>query len=180
MSDLELGCRQAASENFQEVDDSKSIPAHSKTKDADPKGYPSLAKLMAGTPELAIVRSFKKLNILNLLRLQAELHELEMQLERLRNDDLSAGGDRENYYRDFYLMREAIGWANSPENEQYRLLLEISTKLGEYSTTQLTIQAGKSADLLDRRRADPIAKTSQGSSAFKVCPQSSQSVGIPA
>lgn len=180
MSDLELGYRQAASENSQEVDDSESIHAHSKPKDVDPKGYPSLARLMAETPELAIVRSFKELNILNVLRLQAELHELETRLERFREDDLRAGGDRENYYRDFYLMREAIGSANSPENEQYRVLLEISTKLGEYSTTQLTIRTGKSADLIDRRRADPIAKTSQGSSAFKVRPRSSQSVGIPA
>ena len=48
-----------------------------------PRGYPRLAALMGSYQETAIFRRFGKLNMLNLLSLQAELTDLEVQLENI-------------------------------------------------------------------------------------------------
>lgn len=46
------------------------------------EGYPKLARLMACYPETAILRRFGELNTINILRLQAELQDMEHQLQR--------------------------------------------------------------------------------------------------
>jgi hypothetical protein len=40
-------------------------------------GYAKLAKLLSLEPETAILRRFEELNMPNILRLQAELHDME-------------------------------------------------------------------------------------------------------
>jgi hypothetical protein len=56
----------------------------------DGSGYLKLAYLMALAPEVAIFRKFGLLNVLNLLRQQAELQDLEEKLK----DVWKEGGPR--------------------------------------------------------------------------------------
>lgn len=94
-------------------------------------GYPKLAELMALHPDAAIVRRFGELNMINILRLQAELQDMEHQLQEIRNEDASSHDQaREAYVTDFRLMRD---WREDGDSLQYDLLLEIGDKLKEYS-----------------------------------------------
>ena len=94
-------------------------------------GYPKLARLMSYASETAIFRSFKDLNMMNLLRLQAELHDMEHQLQDIRDEDGQSGDSvRESYAMDFRAMRD---WKESGDSLQYDLLEAIGNKLGQYS-----------------------------------------------
>ena len=71
--------------------------------------------------------------MLNLLRLQAELQDLEHQLQEIRDEDAFAKCKdpiRASYALDFRLMRD---WRNDGDSLQYDLLLSIGEKLREYS-----------------------------------------------
>jgi hypothetical protein len=93
-------------------------------------GYPSLAGLMHSSSDIAIFRRFGELNMLHLLRLQAELQHMEFELQKIREEDaMSNDPIRECYAKDFAAMRdnEEIG-----DSEQYEQLVKIGTKLQEY------------------------------------------------
>ena len=94
-------------------------------------GYPKLARLMGYSLETVIFRRFKELNMINLLRLQAELQDMEHQLQDIRHDD-SQSGDlvRKSYATDFRAMRD---WKETGDSLQYDLLLSIGDKLQQYS-----------------------------------------------
>lgn len=98
-------------------------------------GYPKLAKLMGDSPETAIFRRFRQLNMLHLLRLQAELHTLEDELfEVIQEDQQSDDLDRKDYSRNFFLLKRCAEQAlEGKDCEQYELLKEIGGKLNEYS-----------------------------------------------
>jgi hypothetical protein len=99
--------------------------------DLFPTGYAKLASLMGKFPECAIFRKFGLLNAINLLRLQAELHDMEQQLKEVIDDDLQSGDPiRELYALDFRLMKDNMEQGHSI---QYELLLDIGKKLDEYS-----------------------------------------------
>lgn len=87
-------------------------------------GYPHLADFMSKAPETQIFRSFGHLNILNVLRLQAELHSLERQLAALQRNDPS-------HTRNFSAMR--MNKDDGTEDEQGRLMEMIDAKLERYS-----------------------------------------------
>ena len=53
-------------------------------------GYPSLARLMHAYPDNAILRRFDELNLLHLLRLQAELQDMENTLGKIREEERKA------------------------------------------------------------------------------------------
>jgi hypothetical protein len=94
-------------------------------------GYPSLAELMHSNPDNAIFRRFGELNMLHLLRLQAELQYMEFELQKIRDEDaISNDPIRECYVKDFLAMRdnEEVG-----DSVQYEQLIKIGTKLQEYS-----------------------------------------------
>ena len=96
-------------------------------------GYPKLANLMSRYHGTRIFRQFGELNALNLLRLQAELQDLEHQLQDIREeDDFAKSQDpvRSLYVTDFRLMRD---WKESGDSLQYDLLVSIGEKLREYS-----------------------------------------------
>ena len=94
-------------------------------------GYPKLARLMSHSSETAIFRRFKELNMINLLRLQAELHDMEHQLHAIRDDDGQSGDlVRASYATDFRAMRD---WKETGDSLQYELLLSIGDKLQQYS-----------------------------------------------
>ena len=109
--------------------------ARQENGDDEPKqdliGYPKLARLMMQSPETAIFRRFKDLNMINLLRLQAELHDMERQLQEIREEDAQSRDPfRSSYATDFRLMRDC---KETGDSLQYDLLLTIGEKIQEYS-----------------------------------------------
>ncbi|KAH9862706.1 hypothetical protein J1614_010799 [Plenodomus biglobosus] len=83
-------------------------------------------------PDNAILRRFGELNLLNLLRLQADLQDIENELLQIREEDLlSEDPVRICYSKDFRVMRdnERVGG----DSEQYDLLIKIGNKLQEYN-----------------------------------------------
>ena len=86
------------------------------------KSYTGLASLMNANPEKAILRRFGKLNMLNLLYLQAELVELEDELRE------AAKLDNEAFARDWGRL------AHDGDNPQWALMLETRSVIKEYST----------------------------------------------
>ena len=100
---------------------------------APERGYPKLAALMGAHHETTIFRRFGKLNMLNLLSLQAELTDLEVKLENVVKEDEDSGDEyRMLYAVDFREMRDH---ANDADNLQWQMLLDIRAKLQEYSIT---------------------------------------------
>lgn len=98
-------------------------------------GYPKLARLMSLSSTTAIFRRFNELNMMNLLRLQAELHDLEHQLQDIRDDDAKSGDPvRTSYAGDFRAMRD---WKDTGDSLQYDLLVSIGEKLQQYSSSPL-------------------------------------------
>ncbi|KAK5053171.1 hypothetical protein LTR84_002145 [Exophiala bonariae] len=94
-------------------------------------GYPKLAQLMDREPETAIVRRFGRLNMLNILRLQAEIQDMERELDQILEEDAKSGDAiRESYTKDFRLMRD---WREAGDSEQYDLLVNIGSRLQEYN-----------------------------------------------
>ena len=95
------------------------------------EGYDKLARLMSLSPETAIFRRFQALNTTNLLRLQAELQDMEHELAGIRGDDNhSKDPVRSGYVRDFRTMRDL---KETGDSLQYDLLVDIGKKLQEYS-----------------------------------------------
>lgn len=95
------------------------------------EGYSKLAVLMSRNNEVAILRRFGELNFKNLLYLQAELVELEEQLQRLAvSDYASSEGSRKYHNKHWGLLSDT-----EPGNhqEQWKKWLEIRAKLKEYS-----------------------------------------------
>ncbi|KAL3457099.1 hypothetical protein BJX64DRAFT_269399 [Aspergillus heterothallicus] len=97
-----------------------------------PDGYPKFAEVMGEHPEQAIVRRFGSLNMLNILRLQAELSDLERQLKQAQWDNReSMQGNRRSYALSFREIRVS----NQPDNvgRQHQLLGDIQKKLADYN-----------------------------------------------
>ncbi|EXF80000.1 hypothetical protein CFIO01_00896 [Colletotrichum fioriniae PJ7] len=68
--------------------------------------------------------------MMNLLRLQSELQDLEQQLEDTREEDRNSTDPiRKEYEFSFRVMKQ---FAEDPDSIQYELLLEIGNKLEEY------------------------------------------------
>lgn len=84
---------------------------------------------------MAVFRSFEELNMMNLLRLQAELDYLEQQLEQIREEDSLDAGPRKYYATSFNRMEE---YSVSGDNLQSEILAKIGAKLEIYSAVLLT------------------------------------------
>lgn len=103
------------------------------------EGYEKLARLMSISSETAIFRRFQVLNFTNLLRLQAELQDMEHELAEIRSDDARAADPvRSGYILDFRSMRD---WKDAGDSLQYDLLVAIGNKLHEYSKSPRDIRA---------------------------------------
>jgi hypothetical protein len=97
------------------------------------RGYPRLAEVMSHQPELMIFRRFSTIAILNILRLQAELQDLEQELlVILAENDRSSDQEIISLCEDFNLMREKLD--EGGESEQIEQLQKVGQKLEEYST----------------------------------------------
>lgn len=111
-------------------------PAPTKTSS---EGYEKLARLMSLSSQTAIFRRFQALTITNLLRLQAELQDMEHELAEIRSDDAqSTDPVRSGYIYDFRSMRD---WKDTGDSLQYDLLVAIGKKLQEYSQLSFSILA---------------------------------------
>lgn len=95
-----------------------------------PEGYAKIAMTMSHHGELAIFRRFSKLNLQNLLYLQAELTNLEKDLgELVERDKLDAS--RGFYAKDWWSLAESSD--EEEGQEQWDKVLQIREKLKEYS-----------------------------------------------
>jgi hypothetical protein len=93
------------------------------------EGHAKVAELMSRHHELAIVRRFGKLNMQNLLYLQAELVHLEAEYRKLAEED-QEHPDRLDHARDWFSLSQS---ENKENSEQWHKMLEIREKLKEYS-----------------------------------------------
>jgi hypothetical protein len=92
------------------------------------RGYRRLAEFMAWDPAVAIFPRFRRANHLNLLLLQAEISELEDEID-LRSeieDDL----DLAQKSCDFAALRD-----EGENDTRWKKCLELRAKLAEYSTS---------------------------------------------
>ncbi|KAL8788161.1 MAG: hypothetical protein Q9213_001800 [Squamulea squamosa] len=93
-------------------------------------GYPRLARLMGSNPALAIFRRYGSLNAQNILYMQAEINELEKELQDIaREDRLSEHAERQRYSREWWRLARAQG----ADSLQWKKCLEVRAKLNEYS-----------------------------------------------
>jgi hypothetical protein len=96
--------------------------------DSPIEGYPQIAELMSNHRELAILRKFNNLSMLNLLHMQAELMHLEEKYYQLSQND-EKHSTRAYRSRDWWSLTQLDCEGN---REQWELVLEIREKLKEY------------------------------------------------
>jgi hypothetical protein len=90
-------------------------------------GYPRLAQLMGLGSDIAILRRFRRLNMLSLLSLQAELLYLEKEFDEVVDEDVKEG-------RDFHMgFSKLFASKDVGDTSQLEKLRDIKDKLKEYS-----------------------------------------------
>jgi hypothetical protein len=98
------------------------------------RGYRKLATFMTEVDDVVIFRRFQKLNMLNLLRLQAELAGLELSYEAACDkDDNSSNSHERGFTQSFYELRE---FGQISPGSQLELLDSIRDTLHKYSTSE--------------------------------------------
>ncbi|EEU37142.1 uncharacterized protein NECHADRAFT_8348, partial [Fusarium vanettenii 77-13-4] len=137
-------------------------------------GYPKLAKLMGDSPRTAIFRRFRQLNMLHLLRLQAELHSLEDELlEVIQEDQQSDDPDKKDYSRNFFLLKRCA--EQGKDFEQYELLQQIGEKLNEYNTSLSATGAVQSLPSPEKRPLEFIRLWLEGAGGGEYFPLGTES-----
>jgi hypothetical protein len=100
-------------------------------------GYPLLATFQHKFPEYTIFRKFSKINMLNLLYLQAELKHLELEVETMMQDDYTSGtAPRNSYHSNWKKLRDSLADENAQatiENHQYRTFQRLRKVLKRYN-----------------------------------------------
>lgn len=98
-------------------------------------GYPGLSHLMGHDEALGIFKRFSALNSRNLLYMQAELLDLELQLDAFTESDDKAQTDSgsSRYARSAAELRASLHSENKSHRRQWQLMLEARNKLKEYS-----------------------------------------------
>lgn len=93
-----------------------------------PRGYQKLADLMGSHKDVAIFRRFPALTMLILLKLQAELIDVELRLRKAcQDDELTSNATAKLYSVNFHTLHHA-GQCSS----QFGLLMECQEKLQVY------------------------------------------------
>lgn len=127
-----------ASENILPVVNNASSDQHiDETEKNLVAGYPRLGSIMA-VPQAAMFRRFATLNAQILLFMQTEIIDLEHDLRKVeQQDNQSNEGHRQLYCRDYSRLRNSADRDNDEDNDEHlRILMEIKTKLKEYSKLQ--------------------------------------------
>ncbi|CZR51277.1 uncharacterized protein PAC_01152 [Phialocephala subalpina] len=96
------------------------------------EGYAKIATLMSHHSELAIFRRFNKLNLQNLLYLQAELTHLEDELNCLAERDKD-DPNRRFHSKDWWSLAVSSNEEDESSGEQWEKVLDIREKLKEYN-----------------------------------------------
>jgi hypothetical protein len=96
-------------------------------------GYLQISQLMSQHTEMAVVRRFGNLNMLNILHLQAELMHLEEKYYRLAESDAKSSS-RPYRARDWWSLTQPDC---NGRKEQWETLLEIREKLAQYSEVKI-------------------------------------------
>ena len=100
-------------------------------------GYDHLAEFMAQDPSLAIVRRFGRLNMLSILHLQAELVDLESDLDHYALQDKNGSDScRQRYFRSWiqFSYRCTDKESSDKSQRQWQTMLKIREVLRQYST----------------------------------------------
>jgi hypothetical protein len=101
------------------------------------RGYRKLATFMAEVDDVVIFRKFQKLNMLNLLRWQAELAALQLSYEAACDkDDNSSNPEEQGFTQSFYELRE---YGKISPGSQLDLLDRISDTLQKYSKPEFPL-----------------------------------------
>lgn len=96
------------------------------------KGYSKIASFMQEHPEDVIVRRFAALNLQNILYLQAEVINLQRDIEKLEADNNSSGEeDRPDFAFDWYSLAHMHSTPGA--GEQWEKWLQLRKALKEYS-----------------------------------------------
>jgi hypothetical protein len=91
-------------------------------------GYPTIASQMDLVPTTAIFRTFNALNMRNLLYLQSELTYLENRLSEYTREDAMKNDENSNAH-----AWNFISLMCDADSNQYKTVMQIRTKLKEYS-----------------------------------------------
>ncbi|KAK8062015.1 hypothetical protein PG994_008381 [Apiospora phragmitis] len=104
------------------------------------EGYAKISQLMGCQDTCAIYRRFRRLNSLNLLYLQAELTQLEEELESIAKRD-AADPERRFHAKDWWSLSQHNDDDEEDEDaaEQWEKVLEIREKLEQYRGTDDTL-----------------------------------------
>jgi hypothetical protein len=97
--------------------------------DTEKVGYQRLADFMAWEPSLAIFPRFRSANMLCLLQMQAEITELEEQINDLAYVDSTTGDETRKELPFDWSMLKTLGEGSL----QYRLHAKLRILLAEYS-----------------------------------------------
>ncbi|KAH0565076.1 hypothetical protein GP486_001533 [Trichoglossum hirsutum] len=98
------------------------------------EGYPRLANLFGQYLGMAIFRRFARLNAQNLLCMQAEIAQLELDLDLVAlEDSQSSDPNRQSFQKYVHLLKAAEG----SDSLQWRKLMELRGKLREYNEALL-------------------------------------------
>ena len=106
--------------------------------------YSALSRLMSDHPEVLIIRSFSELQIRSLLYYQAELAELEAELEEIEREDCASSDVVRKNFSSHWKSLTATGSSSLTlgdeaasqdvgSRQQWKLVLRIRDALKEYS-----------------------------------------------
>ena len=99
--------------------------------------YDKLATVMATYPEMASFRAFAKLNVQNILSLQAELVHREAELSDITAENQRSGdSERRSFQFSFFDLKESAG---TSKDLQWRKMLEIRRVLPTYSMATILL-----------------------------------------
>lgn len=85
---------------------------------------------MGESPALTIFRRYGTLNAQNILYMQAEINELEKELQDISSEDrYSSNSEKQRFSREWWRLARAQGG----DSLQWKKFLELREKLDEYS-----------------------------------------------
>lgn len=108
------------------------------------EGYPAVAEVMSTNDGLDIFRRFSALNVLNLLYMQAEILDLELELEDTAAEDRNAepstksNKERRKYHLSAKALRDSV--RGDGDQLQWKKMLEIRKLLKKYSKMLYTFR----------------------------------------
>ncbi|KAF7591690.1 hypothetical protein BBP40_001198 [Aspergillus hancockii] len=112
--------------------------SHYQTTKTTAEGYDKVAALMTLEPGSSIFRRFSRLNLKNLLYLQAELGGIEIDLQEIIEEDKLSGSEEKRYYPySVWHLKESLNHAEQECPAQWLKVLEARELLAKYNSALL-------------------------------------------